>query len=208
MRFPLKKKKLVNDSDVVVDKVKSEFEGSNLNNELKIINKKNYCLPHRDVFNKDDEDLNCLTTMPHVLGKGLSSSSEDISDSECLGKENANTLCSNKSSFNRGNATVKEHNQILGLGHLSILHAFVRDQLFKKIKILSNNHLETSGSIMKECFKKLQFQERINGNMIAFSNACRTEIRKTMCSRRGYVKRQIGILLTGKFTAKIQFFFL
>lgn len=89
-------------------------------------------------------------------------------------------------------------NQILGMGHLSILHAYVRDDLFQNIKILSNHHLETKGEIMQHCIKKLNYTESTDGNLTRFVNACRTEIRKTICSRRGYVKRQIGILMTGK----------
>ncbi len=87
---------------------------------------------------------------------------------------------------------------ILGEGHISILHAYVRDDLFKNIKILSPSHLETRGKIMKECLKLLKYSEAKNGNLTAFANACRAEICKTMCSRRGYVKRQTGITLKGK----------
>ncbi len=93
---------------------------------------------------------------------------------------------------------VESNAGILGEGHLSILHAYVRDDLFKNIKILSQSHLETKGEIMKECLKLLKYSEARNGNLTAFANACRTEIRKTMCSRRGYVKRQTGITLSGK----------
>lgn len=89
--------------------------------------------------------------------------------------------------------------QILGEGHLSILHAYVRDNLFKNIKILAPNHLETTGDIMQECLQLLKYSEAKNGNLTAFTNACRAEIRKTMCSRRGYVKRQTQITLNRKF---------
>jgi hypothetical protein len=88
--------------------------------------------------------------------------------------------------------------QVLGIGHLSILHAYVRDDLFQNIKILSNHHLETKGEIMVHCLKKLNFSETRDGNLTRFVNACRAEIRKTICSRRGYVKQQIGILMTGE----------
>jgi hypothetical protein len=86
---------------------------------------------------------------------------------------------------------------VLGEGHMSLLHSYVRDDLFKNIKILCPSHLETKGEIMKECFKLLKYSESRNGNLTAFANACRAEIRKTMCSRRGYVKRQTGITLSG-----------
>jgi hypothetical protein len=87
---------------------------------------------------------------------------------------------------------------VLGVGHLSILHAYVRDDLFKDIKIISNYHLESNSEIILTCLQKLNYSNERDGNKNAFMNACRTEIRKTMCSRRGYVKRQIGILVEGK----------
>lgn len=121
----------------------------------------------------DDEDSNLngvLATQNHNdIGKGIS-----------LGEQQA--------IFSTG---------ILGEGHLSILHAHVRDDLFKNIKILSSSHLETKGEIMQECLKLLKYSESRNGNLTAFANACRTEIRKTICSRRGYVKRQTGITMNG-----------
>jgi hypothetical protein len=87
---------------------------------------------------------------------------------------------------------------ILGDGHTQILHAYVRETLFKNIKILSPTHLETKGDIMQEILRLLKYSELRNGNLTAFSTACRMEIRKTMCSRRGYVKRLTGIAVSGK----------
>lgn len=94
---------------------------------------------------------------------------------------------------------------ILGDGHTQILHAYVRETLFKNIKILSPSHLETKGDIMQEILRLLKYSELRNGNLTAFSTACRMEIRKTMCSRRGYVKRQTGITVAGK--VKFPFFY-
>lgn len=90
-----------------------------------------------------------------------------------------------------------EKSNILGVGHTHLIHLFTRDFLFKKIKILSDHHLERQGEILKKVMEKLNYSERLNGNYIAFTNAVRTEIRKTMCAKRGYVKRQIGLLLKG-----------
>ena len=87
---------------------------------------------------------------------------------------------------------------ILGGGHFSMLHTFVRDDLFKRIKILSPHHLETNSKILQTCLNQVKYNEKINGNKLNFMQACKAEIRKTMCSRRGYVKRQIGLLITGK----------
>jgi hypothetical protein len=102
-------------------------------------------------------------------------------------------------SSNTINQKLIQPTQILGEGHLSILHAYVRDNLFKNIKILAPNHLETTGDIMRECLQLLKYSEAKNGNLTAFTNACRAEIRKTMCSRRGYVKRQTQMTLERKF---------
>jgi hypothetical protein len=104
-------------------------------------------------------------------------------------------------SSNISNQQIFQPTQILGEGHLSILHAYVRDNLFKNIKILAPNHLETTGDIMRECLQLLKYSEAKNGNLTAFTNACRAEIRKTMCSRRGYVKRQTQMTLERKFLA-------
>jgi hypothetical protein len=93
----------------------------------------------------------------------------------------------------------RSEQRILGEGHLCILHAYTRDVLFKKIKILSSSHLESSGVIMTEVCEKLRFSSQLNGNKQAFMNACKSEIRKAICSRRGYVKKQVGKTLTGKF---------
>ena len=88
--------------------------------------------------------------------------------------------------------------EILGEGHLGLLQSHVRDTLFKNIKFLAPNHLETKGEIMQTVLKLLKYCEAKNGNLTAFVNACRMEIRRTMCSRRGYVKRQTGLSLKGK----------
>jgi hypothetical protein len=94
---------------------------------------------------------------------------------------------------------------ILGDGHTQILHAYVRETLFKNIKILSPSHLETKGDIMQEILRLLKYSELKNGNLTAFSTACRMEIRKTMCSRRGYVKRQTGIIVAGRVQFSLYF---
>jgi hypothetical protein len=85
---------------------------------------------------------------------------------------------------------------ILGPGHFSLLHAYVRDTLFKKIKMLDEEHLESGGTIMQECLKNVKYHESM-GNKVKFVNAVRSEIRVTMNSRIGYVKGQIGSTMKG-----------
>lgn len=114
----------------------------------------------------------------------------------------------NESTFDKENTLRYSHNvikssnkedHILGEAHISILHSYTRDFLFKKIKIVSNSHLEMNGFIMQNVFSKLKLSddpENIHSMLLA--DACRTEIRNTISSRRGYVKRKIGLQITGK----------
>ena len=90
-------------------------------------------------------------------------------------------------------------NKILGEAHTKLVQTYTREILFKKIKIVSHNHLEMNGVIMRNVFEKLKFSENMHGNdLVALAHACRTEIRNTISSRRGYVKRKIGMQIAGK----------
>ena len=131
----------------------------------------------------------------------------DFIVSEGVNKENSTiptVTKSNEDECNEENNVVTSTHyhsvsyRILGQGHIQLLHAYVRETLFKNIKILSPAHLETRGEIMQDILTLLKYSEKMNGNLTAFVSACRMEIRKTMSSRRGYVKRQTGLLLTGK----------
>lgn len=131
-------------------------------------------------------------------------SSADVVQSAEIEKENIkatnmdlNYKCHNSVGQNNSNMYSLTPD-ILGQGHLDILHAYVRETLFRNIKILSPSHLETNGQIMKEMLQLLNYSSERNGNLTAFVHACQMEIRKTICARRGYVKRQTGLLLAGK----------
>lgn len=91
----------------------------------------------------------------------------------------------------------KTTKDIIGEGYISLLHAYSRDTLFKKIKILSEEHLEGGGMIIQSCLQRINYVPSM-GNKQAFINACRTEIRKTINSHRNYVKREVGKLMTSK----------
>jgi hypothetical protein len=111
-----------------------------------------------------------------------------------------NVLTENKNDFHpykkyTHDVTTKD---IIGEGYISLLHAYCRDTLFKKIKILSDEHLEGNGFIIQSCLQKINYSSSM-GNRQAFINACRTEIRKTVNSRRNYVKREIGKLMISKY---------
>jgi hypothetical protein len=181
---------------------------NNNNNNNKNLNQKKYqdksgsknesttCATQNDLFNNDS----------YITSSTLTEK-ENNNDMKEFEKQNnrmivSNTNIDDKENFMKFDMSKMMSNDgmtggILGIGHISIIHLFTRDFLFKKIKIISDHHLETSGDIIKKIMEKLNFSSNINGNYIAFINAVRTEIRKTMCARRGYVKRQIGLLIKG-----------
>ena len=88
-------------------------------------------------------------------------------------------------------------------GHYNMLHAYVRDDLFKRIKIVSDSHLEVDGKIMINCLEKCGYDAKKHDGR--FINDCRMEIKKTLNSRRGYVKRKITLLMKGKMNIDIKY---
>jgi hypothetical protein len=88
-------------------------------------------------------------------------------------------------------------------GHFNMLHAYVRDDLFKRIKIVSDSHLEVDGKIMINCLEKCGYDAKKHDGR--FINDCRMEIKKTLNSRRGYVKRKITLLMKGKMNIDIKY---
>ena len=79
---------------------------------------------------------------------------------------------------------------------------YVRNELFQKIKIVGDEHLETDGFILQEVLKRAEFDKN-RDNYHSYIQECRRLIKQTMCSRRGYVKRKIGILFQGKLTDEL-----
>ena len=108
---------------------------------------------------------------------------------ETPAEEGKNSLLNTKCYVSSGKS-------LIGEGNISQLHAFCRDDLFKRIKMISSQQLEADGDIMKVCLAKIHYDSS-NGVKQGLVNAIRTEIRNTINSRRGYVKRQIGITMTG-----------
>jgi hypothetical protein len=114
--------------------------------------------------------------------------------------EEEKIVCSKKIFHHKNDANYsldRTTKDIIGEGYISLLHAYCRDTLFKKIKILSEEHLEGNGMIIQSCLQRINYVPSM-GNKQAFINACRTEIRKTINSRRNYVKREVGKLMTSK----------
>lgn len=74
---------------------------------------------------------------------------------------------------------------------------YVRNELFQKIKIIGDEHLETDGPILRDALVRAEF-DKSTDNYHAYIHECRRLIKLTMCARRGYVKRKTGELLRGK----------
>ena len=182
--FNSRNEKLLNvDQDLAVKK-KQKLQNNNISNNINISS--NNSSENNDSYsttNKDPSDMAGVTNTTN--SDNVANSEEDYDSDGNMGD-------------NSGNQKLLVKQGILGDGHLQLLHAYVRETLFKNIKILSPTHLETNGEIMQEILRLLKYSEARNGNLSYFSTACRIEIRKTMCSRRGYVKRQTGITVAGK----------
>jgi uncharacterized protein YjgD (DUF1641 family) len=73
----------------------------------------------------------------------------------------------------------------------------VRDDLFKRVKLIEKFHLESNGEIIKSCLAMIKYTKE-KGNLQAFINAIRSEVSNTFCARRGYVKRHIMGAMKGK----------
>ena len=182
--FNSRNEKLLNvDQDLAVKK-KPKLQHNNISNNINISS--NNSSENNDSYsttNKDPSDMAGVTNTTN--SDNVANSEEDYDSDGNMGD-------------NSGNQKLLVKQGILGDGHLQLLHAYVRETLFKNIKILSPTHLETNGEIMQEILRIMKYSEAKNGNLSYFTTACRIEIRKTMCSRRGYVKRQTGITVAGK----------
>jgi hypothetical protein len=168
--------------------------------------------------NKTDDKA----TKPSKSNSGTSSSEnsddeyEDMSDNENENKANPTESSGVKNEINKptttdvNNQSNKQsksqkseqsksikYRSIFNLNLKSKILLFVRNELFKKIKILGNEHLQPDGAIMQEALKRVQFDPEKH-NLHAYMQECKKLLKQTMCSRRGYVKKKIGKTLRGK----------
>ena len=81
---------------------------------------------------------------------------------------------------------------------MASLRYYVRNTLFQKIKIVDENHLESNGKIIEDALKIVQINPSTTPNINAYITECRQIIKRNICSRRGYVKSQIGDQMKGK----------
>ena len=118
---------------------------------------------------------------------------EDVanSESENSDSESISTKQNKNSKSNGKNSIVTPHMK-------SLLQWYVRNPLFKRVKVLDESHLDAKGTIMQEALDKLKI-DRTSRNVNAYINEFRQIIKRSISSRRGYVKRKIGQKFICKF---------
>jgi hypothetical protein len=77
------------------------------------------------------------------------------------------------------------------------LQWYIRNPIFQKIKVIDEGHLDSSGAIIQDCLEKIGINST-SRNLNAYVNECRQIIKRTMSSRRGYVKKRIGLIFKGE----------
>ena len=93
----------------------------------------------------------------------------------------------------------------LSVNRRSKVNLYVRYELFKKIKILGNEHLRDEGQIVQELLKRIQYDPN-KDNFNICTQECKRVLKTTMCSRRGYVKKQLGKKLRGMLLEFLNYF--
>ena len=110
----------------------------------------------------------------------------------------SSSVDSNSDTNNDGKKRYGNQGYTLSPQLVRTLQWHARNPLFQRVKILDESHLEASGDIIEEALNKLKI-DRSSKNIHAYINDCRQIIKRAMCSRRGYVKHEIGKKLRGKF---------
>ena len=136
--------------------------------------------------------------------KKRSSSSKNIIAKKQKNQSNEESEDSDESA----NDEAKNNNlSVLNRSAKTALQFYVRASLFQKIKIIGNEHLELNGQIIKEALLKTGFDPQ-KDNLHAFANACRRLIKRTISSKRSYIKKEIGEVFIGKSFSSSNFFLL
>ena len=78
----------------------------------------------------------------------------------------------------------------------SAIQWYVRNELFQKIKVVGDEHLELNGEIVCNGLELAKFNPETD-NLASYVNATRRIIKRTISSRRSYVKKTIGIMFIG-----------
>jgi hypothetical protein len=143
----------------------------------------------------DDEDNNKTETKIYKQEK-----SNQRSETVDINNKNTNNEGSSDSDESSNSEEGKKYNDsALNPSAKTALQFYVRTSLFSKIKIIGNEHLEFNGPIIREAIQKAGFDAK-KDNLNAFVNSCRKLIKRTISSKRSYIKKEIGEMFIGKLT--------
>ena len=132
-----------------------------------------------------DEESNESGSENKEIEEDIENSDSGNSDSESSSnKKNSKRISNGKQSI------INPHMK-------SLLQWYARHPLFKRVKVLDECHLDAKGSIMQEAFEKIQIDKN-SKNLNAYIYEIRQIIKRSLSSRRGYVKRIIGRKLVCK----------
>jgi hypothetical protein len=142
-------------------------------------------------YNTDDEQKNIEQMTDEQM--------ENIFENE----NDNNTIFINKVIKTNINKEIKKDSndllkKLVGEGKASQVNAHIRNDEFKKIKMFPREHLDKDSKVIKDCLNIIKYDENKHGNKFHLVNVLKTTIRNTMNSRRGYVKRKIGITMRSK----------
>ena len=157
-----------------------------------------------DDSSKTTSDNNDEESKEDKLGNGAEESEEEEIDEsvESKGSEESNNTKKKKRKSSKNHHAVS----LLTPQTIASLRYYVRNTLFQKIKIIDENHLESNVKIIEDALKVVQISATTTPNLNAYVTECRQIIKRNICSRRGYVKRQIGDQLKGMVNFQIVFF--
>ena len=145
----------------------------------------------------DEEGKDNLDNNTKMVAKKTKEVVKEMSDNnEIIADEKDNDIDDDTDDGGNANKRKKYVLSYLSVNRKSKINLYVRNELFKKIKIVGNEHLQDDGQIMKEVFKRIQCDPKFD-NFNLLSQECKFLIKQTMCSRRGYVKKKIGKKLRG-----------
>lgn len=131
---------------------------------------------------------------------------EDSANEAAAGSESTNKIqdsvdSSSVDTTNNDSRNKYEYEYTLSPVLVRNLQWHARNHLFQQIKIIDESHLDASGDLIEEALNKLKI-DRSSKNIHAYINDCRQIIKRAMCSRRGYVKYEVGKKLKSKFCCK------
>lgn len=162
----------------------------------------------KEIENQSDSESSKGETINSALGNEIESighnSDADSPESEQEEEEIAEDVQSNislqesKPMDARKVINVKKTASLFSAQTIQNLRYYARNSLFQKIKIINENHLESKGKIMEEALKQASINPNTTPNLNAYMNEIRQILKRNICSRRGYVKRQIGEQLKGR----------